>query len=92
MVERENDLVCLPGDMALSVRVREQLTGIFVAGDEVEQESVASTVRWGGRWFCPGDGTQMSEVDGTIRCPACGKALPPRVLHQLIELHPHAIE
>src|SRR5450432_3755230 len=49
----------------------------------------ASSVRWGGEWHCPADGTPMQESQGQVRCPACGRNLPGSILYQLIEFHIH---
>jgi hypothetical protein len=45
----------------------------------------------GGRWFCPGCGVRMQEVEGRIACPVCDRCLNEFVIG-LIERHPHQIQ
>jgi len=62
---------------------------LAAVADNPAQEPQDSTVHWGGRWHCPADAEPMAEQDGRVTCPRCSRALPPRLLYDLIELHVH---
>jgi hypothetical protein len=88
MVEVDGELKCLPGDMPLSQSVRQALTEVCI-NDHPAVDDLPRTIRWGGMWFCPEDGSEMIENEGMVRCEVCEKRIPGRILYQLIELHPH---
>lgn len=74
--------------MPLSQKMQEFLTEYFVDGTR-DWEVRPAPNGWGGRWFCPADGTAMQEDRGIVRCPKCHRPFPGPLLYQLIELHPH---
>jgi hypothetical protein len=78
---------CAPGDMGLSRNVQRGIETLFDPGSPVIEPKPWST-RIGGRWFCPLDGRVMSEAEGVVACPVCGRSLNP-LIYQLIELHRH---
>jgi uncharacterized Zn finger protein (UPF0148 family) len=82
----EGQVACLRGDMALSGVMTSELQAI--AESSPSRPEPANFV-WGGSWYCPADGERMVEESGLVRCPACERYLPGRVLYALIELHPH---
>jgi uncharacterized Zn finger protein (UPF0148 family) len=84
--ESDGRLICDGSGMDFSLAVRDALTEVVVRPAEAGD---ASKVRWGGTWHCPADATRMIEADGRVTCPSCKRALPPRVIYQLIELHVH---
>lgn len=78
-------LECVPGQMELSVALRDQLAEVFV---HRRRHAESIDARLGGAWFCPGCGMPMTEGEGGVRCPRCGELLG-RAVFALIELHPH---
>lgn len=53
------------------------------------QDVPAASFRWGGGWFCPADAIVMTEVDGRVVCPSCARAMPGRLIYNLVEFHVH---
>jgi hypothetical protein len=78
--------VCLDGGMELSRAVNEALRA--VAGNQ-PTPAPASSVPWGGKWYCPADGARMHETHGQVICPLCSRHLPGPIVYQLIEFHDH---
>jgi hypothetical protein len=79
---------CRRGEMELSVNVARLLEDYIRRGSP-SQSATTGSVRWGTGWFCPADGTPMTETSGGARCPGCQQTLPGTTLYHLIELHPH---
>lgn len=74
----------------MSVHVSEGLLAVYVAGEEPRTRRVTrGSNRWGGTWFCPGDGVQAVEADGMVSCPLCNRPMN-QFLYELTEFHgPH---
>jgi hypothetical protein len=86
------ELTCVPGNMGLSQSLEQSLTERFGQDSAVLEPPVPRSVPIGGRWFCPFDGRQMTEVDGVVACPRCTRTLTGRQINHLIELHPHLLD
>lgn len=83
------ELYCLKGDMGLSQVVRQKLEERYCnPKGKPPLLPVNRRIRWGGRWFCPGDGEVLNEW---LECNKCGKHISD-VAYALIELHPHKDE
>jgi hypothetical protein len=78
--------MCRAGGMELSQVVDETLRAVT---DSAPVAEPASSMHWGGEWYCPADGVRMQERNGRVLCPACGRHLPGPILYQLIEFHVH---
>ena len=79
---------CPAGGMELSKMMSDRLVACYVTGIQSPKE-VHLPIKMGGRWFCPGCGTQCHESQpGLVRCESCGKNMT-GFLYQLIELHWH---
>jgi uncharacterized Zn finger protein (UPF0148 family) len=87
LVTIHGNVSCEQGGMELSQVMATELLQIAVAEPAEPQ---ASAIHWGGEWHCPADGSRMFEIDGRVEFAVCGRNLPPKVLHQMIELHVHA--
>jgi hypothetical protein len=85
-LERGDRLYCEATGMDFSPIVADELAAV---ADQPPAEPERSQVQWGGRWRCPADAKPMVEQDGLVRCPRCGRSLPPRLLYGLIEFHDH---
>jgi hypothetical protein len=78
---------CLRGGMGLSEIVSRGMMDVYVKKSRSSVER-PSTFTWGGVWYCPGCGIQLSEHEGLVACGQCGQSLN-EFLWQLVELHPH---
>jgi hypothetical protein len=87
MTDGPETATCNVGAMELSRAVHEALRA--VVDREPAADPAPSSIRRGGEWHCPADGSRMHESQGHLVCPACGRHLPPPVLYQLIEFHVH---
>jgi hypothetical protein len=76
---------CIAGDMQLSRAMHDQLSETF--GDD-PRSSGATAETTNTRWFCPGCGTPMRDVDGRTRCADCGRSVD-KFIYGLVEFHPH---
>jgi hypothetical protein len=83
-------LVCSATGADLSPRVRAQLEEIVdgTATPTVECRR-DQQLKWGVRWFCPFDARSLTEVDGVLECDACGRAIPGRLVYEIVEFNPH---
>lgn len=87
MAEDDGALRCAAGNMALSRDLQRRLEEAMLAP--------AAPVALGGRrgsLFCPRCAGRLAPdaPDGlTQQCSACGLRLDVRIMHALIELHPH---
>jgi len=88
MAEGPLTSVCGYGVMELSQVAHRALRAV---ADSDPVAATESSVRWGGEWYCPADGSRMHESRGQVRCPACGRHLTGSILYQLIEFHTHRI-
>lgn len=87
MRERDGETTCITGDMGLSRVMLAMLTEYCESPPQPER---TTTTNWGGRWHCPVDGAIISASRGQLPvCPECDRVLSSRIIHQLIELHPH---
>jgi hypothetical protein len=86
--ERGDALICLRTGVDFSVNVSKELRA-FVDSPPSETSFPVKQSRWGGNWWCPADGTRLSEHDGVVDCARCTRLLPGRVLYQLIEFNWH---
>lgn len=84
----EGELRCRDGDMPLAPNMQSELLDI-VAHPPDEPAPRVLGFRYGGKWCCPADGAPMTEESGYMRCSACGRCIPGRLIAQLIEMHPH---
>jgi hypothetical protein len=88
MAEGPLTSVCGYGVMELSQVAH---TALRAVADSDPVAATESSVRWGGEWYCPADGSRMHESRGQVHCPACGRHLTGSILYQLIEFHTHRI-
>jgi len=90
LTDVDGDLMCVPGDLPLSPKMREGLNECFVERIRTTKE-FAFSFRIGGTWFCPGCGVRAEEEGGRVVCPRCSRSLN-EFIHALIELHPHRLD
>ncbi len=89
MFRRDGRLWCAAGRMDFSPKVDAELTEL-VTSEPSKLGVPSSSVRWGGRWFCPFDGFRMRfNESGLPACPSCDRVLQGGLLYQLIEFHMH---
>lgn len=83
-------LECKRGGMELSEVMSDWLREFAASLSSVDGER-ASTVNWGGTWFCAADGRLMSSSDHVLpKCGSCSRILPARLIYHLIEFQgPH---
>lgn len=82
-VEERGKFVCPSGlhfSLALSRRLREFYPAAV-------NNPIETRAPGGMPPFCPGCGCSLGERAG--RCVKCGLLLPPDIVYQMIELHPH---
>lgn len=88
MTNLENGvLVCDRTGADVSLVASEELRQVALS--DPDEPAAPSTVRWGGRWHCPLDGSPMAETGGIVSCSSCRRAIPGRLLYQLIEFNAH---
>lgn len=79
---------CENGDMDFSMEVAAALSRDFFedsTGSDLRNPLYAPSL-----WYCPRDGAPMWQSGGmTYTCKACGRDLNSRIVHRLVELHPH---
>lgn len=89
LLRRDGDLWCGTGRTGLSANVDAELMELVTA-EPSKVFDRSHSVRWGGKWFCPFDGSRMRFDDsGLPACPYCERVLPGGLLYQLIEFHVH---
>jgi rubrerythrin len=74
--------------MPLSLDLARRLISRYRTGEEGSRPPRLTFVV-GGVWFCPGCGVRLSEADGDLGCPSCGRLIND-LIRILVELHPHA--
>ena len=89
----DGDLVCVRGQMGLSLDLAQRLRACYVTQSRQPREGVftyGDRPLWiGGRWFCPGCGVAIPEHSpGDLRCPVCSRSLS-EFVYVLVERHPH---
>jgi hypothetical protein len=82
-------LSCSATGADLSPRVRAQLEEIVEGTGRAVQPRRDQEFKWGVRWFCPFDARPMTEVDGVLKCDACARAIPGRLVYEIVEFNPH---
>jgi hypothetical protein len=89
MEVRADYLTCGATGADVSPSVRAQLEEIVDRTVAAVEPRPGNTFRWGVRWFCPADGRPLTEVDGVLRCAACARAIPGRLVYEITEFNPH---
>lgn len=79
---------CPAGDMQLSVAAESQIREAFFS-EEPPAAPPAGAASLPSLYHCPRCGGSLAESLGRMACPACGREMPFRLRHALVELHPH---
>lgn len=87
LVQIDEDLTCVQGQMLLSDDLERRLTECFISR-VVKPTELRLSYLVGGEWYCPGCGVSIVEEDGIVRCGQCGLPLN-EFIYSLVELHPH---
>lgn len=88
MIAGQKSMKCESGEMELAPALFEGLQETFITCSK-DPDFKKFTFRVGGAWYCPADATKMTEENGVIGCPNCGKIIN-SFLFSLIERHPHS--
>jgi len=89
-VLQDRVLICVRTGWEMSPHVSEALQDVYLAGQQPRAPKVPlGFSKWGGNWFCPGDGDRAVEDGGVVTCPTCMRPMN-QFLYELIEAHlPH---
>ncbi len=87
MVESQDTLFCVKGNMFLSQNMLNKLNDVFIHKIRAPEKHKMLTGS-GGKWFCPNHGKKMVNKDGYACCPICELGIS-EFIYELTRLNPH---
>lgn len=87
LITSGDTLYCDRGNTYFSEFLSKRLSECFESKIRVPDDK-AFNAEIGGVWYCPSDGSKISERNGVLRCPSCKLSLN-EFIYQLVERHSH---